>query len=298
MFVEGETDSTLVVKDPSGRWYCNDDFSDAAGYNPGVVFSDPVDGFYSVWVGTYSEESLGGTVSLMVTELAPPWDESGVSPAPGGDGTELVASGTGFLVSRTGHVLTNHHVIEGCTRLTFQIRGDLAVETDLLASNQMTDLALLKTSLAPADFARFRGGASVRLGDEIVVYGFPLLGDLSSQGNLTYGIVSALSGINDDLSRLQMTAQIQPGNSGGPVMDRAGQIVGVVVETANNEYFERERSASTQNVNFAIRDSLARSFLETNNVGYELAPSDAGPLAIADVAERARQFTGIILCYR
>jgi hypothetical protein len=95
-----------------------------------------------------------------------------------------------------------------------------------------------------------------------------------------------------------MTAQIQPGNSGGPVMDRAGQIIGVVVETANDEYFRRERGAVAQNVNFAIRDSLARSFLDTNNVHYAVAPGKGPDMSIADIAEGAQKFTGTILCYR
>jgi S1-C subfamily serine protease len=298
LFVEGTEDSTLVVEDPNGRWYCNDDFSSDSGHNPGVVLDDPVDGFYRIWVGTYAEGDLGQAMNLIVTERGTPWSGTSGSSAGGGDGTDLVASGTGFLVSETGHVLTNHHVIDECTRMTFQVRGDVAVDASLLASNEATDLALLKTSLTVPETAQFRGNATVRLGDEVVVYGFPLLGDLSSQGNLTNGIISALSGLNDDLSRMQMTAQIQPGNSGGPVLDRAGQIVGVVVETANDEYFRRERGTVAQNVNFAIRDSLARSFLDTNNVAYEVATQAGGSLAIADIAEHAQKFTGIILCYR
>jgi hypothetical protein len=81
-------------------------------------------------------------------------------------------------------------------------------------------------------------------------------------------------------------------------MDRGGEIVGVVVETANDEYFRRERGAVAQNVNFAIRDSLARSFLDTNNVRYGVAPGNAPQLSVADIAERAQSFTGTILCYQ
>jgi S1-C subfamily serine protease len=132
----------------------------------------------------------------------------------------------------------------------------------------------------------------------VVVYGFPLLGDLSSQGNLTYGIVSALSGLEDDLSRLQMTAQIQPGNSGGPVLNRFGEIVGVVVETANEEFFRQQRGTDTQNLNFAIRDSMAVSFLETNNVNYAVGGGQGSQMAIADIAEAAQEFTGLIMCYQ
>jgi S1-C subfamily serine protease len=302
MFAQGDEDSTLIVEDPNGRWYCNDDYSSATGHDPGVVLDAPVDGYYRIWVGTYEATEPDQTVNLIVTErgddaLGAAVVAPGGGPPPG-DGTQLVASGTGFLVSGTGHVLTNDHVIHECNRQTFQLRGELAVEAELLATNETTDLALLKTTLTVAAPAQFRGGNGVRLGDEVVVYGFPLLGDLSSQGNLTNGIVSALSGLDDDLSRMQMTAQIQPGNSGGPVMDRGGEIVGVVVETANDEYFRRERGAVAQNVNFAIRDSLARSFLDTNNVRYGVAPGNAAQLSVADIAERAQSFTGTILCYQ
>ena len=134
-------------------------------------------------------------------------------------------------------------------------------------------------------------------GEEVVVYGFPLLGDLSSQGNLTVGIVSALSGLDDDLSRMQLSAQIQPGNSGGPVMDRQGNIIGVIVETANDEYFLEKSGAVPQNVNFAIRDALARSFLDTNNVPYVVSDG-AETMAIVDIADQAQDFTGVILCYQ
>jgi hypothetical protein len=81
-------------------------------------------------------------------------------------------------------------------------------------------------------------------------------------------------------------------------MDRTGQIIGVVVETANDEYFRRERGAVAQNVNFAIRDSLARSFLDTNNVHYAVAAGTGAQMSIADIADGAQKFTGTILCYR
>lgn len=303
-FSAGEVDTTLVINDPSGNWYCNDDFDSATGRGAGLVFGEPGDGVYDIWVGTYSQSDSGADVELVITEMgSPPWAVSAIPDGGEGSATSgntepvLYSSGTGFVVSRNGHVLTNNHVVEGCRMLTFQVRGDLAVAANVLAVNAATDLALLKTSLA-GEPAVFRGARNVRLGDEVVVYGFPLLGDLSSQGNLTNGIVSALSGLGDDLSRLQMTAPIQPGNSGGPVMNRAGHIVGVVVETANDEYFREQRGTAVQNLNFAIQDALARSFLDTNNVEYEIGTQADQTLAIADIAEQARHFTGQILCYQ
>lgn len=123
-------------------------------------------------------------------------------------------------------------------------------------------------------------------------------GSLSLQGNLTNGIVSALSGFGDDLSQFQITAPIQPGNSGGPVMNRAGHIVGVVVASANDEFFREQRGTAVQNLNFAIQDALGRAFLDTHNVDYLTAEQPGETLAIADIAEQARHFTGQILCYQ
>lgn len=302
-FVVGGLDNTLVINDPAGNWVCNDDFDSSSEGGAGVVFDNPQAGTYDIWVGAYSESEVGVQTLLYITELGSPWETGSGTTPPDANVPEsnsepaLAASGTGFLVSSNGHVLTNNHVIEGCTRLTFQIRGDVAVEATALAVNSTTDLALLKTDLTSTP-AVFRGANNLRLGDELVVYGFPLLGDLSSQGNLTNGIVSALSGLNDDLSRLQMTAPIQPGNSGGPVMNRAGNIVGVVVETASDEYFREQRGTAIQNLNFAIHDAMARAFLDTNNVRYETASGADQTLSIADIGEQARSYTGQILCYQ
>ncbi len=297
-YVVSNSDTTLVINSPSGQWHCNDDFEDAGGTNPGIIFANPENGIYDIWIGTYEENSFE-EAELVITEIGPPWEETSYTAPESNAATEpaLVSSGTGFLVSRNGHVLTNHHVIEGCAEINFQLRGQVPQQATLISSNSNTDLALLQTPLISAP-AVFRASSRLRLGDEVIVYGFPLLGDLSSQGNLTNGIVSALSGLDDDLSRLQMTAQIQPGNSGGPVMNRSGEIVGVVVETANQDFFREQRGTDTQNLNFAIRDSLAISFLETNNVDYQMGSGEPESLSIADIAETAQEFTGLIRCFR
>ena len=216
-------------------------------------------------------------------------------PAP--RGTRLVSSGTGFFVSAAGHVLTNNHVIEGCNRTTIRIMGEAAVDAVVVSANSDVDLALLIAPVQPRARASFRAERSVRQGEEVVVFGFPLHGELSSQGNLTDGLVTALSGFFDDLRVMQVSAPVQPGNSGGPVMDRGGNIVGVIVSGADTQVFMAEGRDLPQNVNFAIRASLARSFLDTNNVDYDLARSDRA-LSVADIGEQAQDFTVLILCYQ
>ena len=134
------------------------------------------------------------------------------------------------------------------------------------------------------------------MGAELFVYGFPLTDDLSAQGNFTNGIVSAGSGLNDDMTQFQMTAPIQPGNSGGPVLNRNGNVIGVVVATANQDFFRQQRGTDTQNINFAIHGEVTKRFLEGNNIAYEEASSEPKSLQLSEVARRAQEYTGILIC--
>ena len=209
----------------------------------------------------------------------------------------LLATGTGFFVGRSGHVLTNHYVIEECSTTAIKLMGEPTVAAVVVSTNEANDLALLKADFRPDAVAAFRGGSSVRQGEEVVAYGFPHYGQFSSQGNLTDGLITALSGFQDDLRFLQISAPVQAGNSGGPLMDRSGNIVGVVVAKADALLIAEESGGDLiQNVNFAIRGSLAQSFLDTNNVDYDIDDS-TDPLAIADIGERAQDFTALILCF-
>jgi hypothetical protein len=171
--------------------------------------------------------------------------------------------------------------------------GEPPVEAALITTHAAADLTLLKVERTPGDWARFRTGSPVRQGDEIVVYGFPLTDVLSNQGNLTSGLVTALSGGPNDLNHIQLSAEIGAGNSGGPVMDRSGRIVGVIVATLDPDGGE----FAPQNVNFAIRDSAVRTFLDIQAIRYETGDTES-EMSIADIGERARRFTGIIECYQ
>jgi S1-C subfamily serine protease len=137
----------------------------------------------------------------------------------------------------------------------------------------------------------------VRVGQFVMVAGYPLRGLLSSGINATTGNVSALAGPGDDTRLLQITAPVQPGNSGGPVLDQSGNVIGVVVSQLDSLEIARATGGIPQNVNFAIKGTVVRTFLEAKGVEFTTSPSTTR-LDPAAVAERAAKSTILVECWK
>ena len=216
------------------------------------------------------------------------------APEPAHPPLERNSTGSGFRVSGQGHVLTNAHVVRGCTEVRIPPGGVVEV----MAQEGSSDLALLR---APAGTiragAKFRQGRGIRPGASVVVVGYPLRGLLASEANVSTGAVSALAGPGDDRRLIQITAPVQPGNSGGPVLDAAGNVVGVVVAKLDAIRIARSTGDIPQNVNFAISAGAARAFLDAEGVPYETAPSD-NAMEPVEVASMARKFTVLVECWK
>ncbi|MGE5512075.1 MAG: trypsin-like peptidase domain-containing protein [Bacteroidota bacterium] len=202
-------------------------------------------------------------------------------------------TGTGFFVSNTGHILTNAHVVERCSKIEVKRTGDVHTTADVVARDEINDLALLKTSLQGQAPPPFRAG--VKVGETVATYGFPLSGLLATTGNFTIGNISATAGLLDDTRMLQVSSPVQPGNSGGPLLDEAGNVVGVVVGKLNAIALASVTKDVAQNVNFAIKASIAINFLEANGMSPETNVKTS-PLPSADLAHLARSFTVAIEC--
>jgi uncharacterized protein len=117
-------------------------------------------------------------------------------------------SGTGFAIANGTLVITNNHVISGCTEVTSPGIGLVKI----IKTDSRADIAILKPLQAIEKGLDFRSGHQAQLGEEIIVIGFPLRGVLSSPPTVTTGIVSSLAGMRDDRTRMQISAPIQPGN--------------------------------------------------------------------------------------
>jgi len=219
---------------------------------------------------------------------------SAAPPKAGKNSGRVVGNGTGFFVSSQGHILTNNHVVEKCQGISIEQAGQPTIRGSIVAKDKANDLAVLGTGAKPPAVAALRSG--LRVGENIAVYGFPLGTSLAVAGNFTVGYVSALAGLGDDTSKIQISAPIQPGNSGGPVLDHFGNAVAVVVSTATAAIMASASGVAPQNINFAIKAGVAKGFLEANGIDADGAAQTKQIYEFADLAERAKLSTVKILC--
>lgn len=219
---------------------------------------------------------------------ARPGNDAGKPTKPG-----RVSSGSGFYVTAEGYLVTNHHVVDRCTRLA---RGD-GTPLELVAVDEQNDLALLKGPPV-ADAAKLRIAPDAMQGEAVLTYGYPLQGVLSSSGQLGAGMVSALAGLRDRPGHLQIDVPVQPGNSGGPLLDRRGLVIGVVVAKLNALRIAQMTGDIPQNINFAVKLEPLKALLDANQVRYTGGSAHAATVDNEDIARQARSFTTPVFCMR
>ncbi|MBW7964801.1 S1C family serine protease [Bradyrhizobium sp. BR 10261] len=223
-------------------------------------------------------------------------DKQGAPPASKPGKGAKSGFGTGFVVSAAGHIVTNNHVIEGCSELKGNLTGEAAMVLRVVSADANNDLALLQAPSTATfkEFARIRD-RSIRSGDSVVAIGFPFHGLLTSDFTVTTGIVSSLSGMRNDSRFLQISAPVQPGNSGGPLFDTTGQLVGVVTGKLDGLRVAAATGSIPENINFAIKTGALRDFLDNSVVPYQTA-EPRGELKTPEIAGNARAYTMLISC--
>ena len=201
------------------------------------------------------------------------------------------SAGTGFFVTTDGAVITNAHVVEDCAAIYVTTGQGATAVAKIAARDVRNDLALLRTGVVAKKVAAFR--TTVRLGEAVEAFGYPLTNVLAKSGNFTLGNVSALVGIGEDSRYLQFSAPVQPGNSGGPLLDQSGNLVGVVSAKLNAlKLMLANNGDIPQNVNFAIRASIVTSFMDANGVSY----ATGGAIQPMQPADQAKGMSAFIEC--
>lgn len=207
------------------------------------------------------------------------------------------SAGTGMMVSNGGHVLTNFHVVRGCKKIAVTRLGELEAEAQVLKTDKKNDLAVLKigSNVPDQNIAHFRVGRRLKAGESIAVYGFPLPGTLSVSGNIVSGHITSLAGLGDDARFVQISSPIQPGNSGGPLIDSSGQIIGVVTAKLDELKFAGATGSMPQNVNFAIKSNIALNFMDAHSIPYKTSSSEE-EYTLTKLVEEAKKYTVHVKC--
>ena len=215
------------------------------------------------------------------------------TPSPQTADTYNAASGTGFYVSDAGHIITNHHVIDGCKDIKVHSKGEV-LTTLKIADDRQNDLALLKVSHKPSHVFPLSGDSPYPLQD-IVVAGFPFGDRVSSSLKFTKGIVSSLSGIGNNYSEIQIDAALQPGNSGGPIIDEYGNIIAVAVAKLDMKKILKDYGVIPENTNFGIKTSAVRNLLQGNAVSTK--PPNTEILSKKELSRTATDGTVFLSCW-
>jgi S1-C subfamily serine protease len=225
--------------------------------------------------------------TLQACRVAPARTATGApsARAPGGE-----SQGSGIALGE-GLFLTNFHVIDNCRSIRI---GKDAVPAEHVASDPGLDLALLRSNMPTLYRAVIRNRTGVDLGENLVVAGYPL-GQILGSLNVTTGTVSAQSGPAGSTQLFQITAPVQPGNSGGPVVDDKGLLMGVVVSRMSDDYAYQHSGALPQNINFAIQPDRVRAFLDRHDVRYESSSANA-TVSTQGIAAQAQHYTVPISC--
>ena len=169
------------------------------------------------------------------------------------------SSGTGFGISTNGIIVTNYHVIDNATSI--KVRGvnsnfNKTYRAKILVSDKNNDLALIQidddnfTSLAPIPFTIKTSLTGV--GENIFVLGYPLRATMGDEIKLTNGIISSKSGFQGDVNSYQISAPVQSGNSGGPLFDNQGNLIGII----------NAKHVGAENASYAIKASYLTNLID------------------------------------
>lgn len=213
-------------------------------------------------------------------------------------GLRLAGLGTGFVVSAKGDLLTNNHVIAGCKSVSAAPPEETPVRGKVVAADPVHDLALIAAPLAGRTVAAFRPREDLASASDVAVVGYPLLGMVAIRPIFVQGIVMA--GVAPpSRDRYLINVDVRRGNSGGPVVDRTGEVVGIVVAEANTPEIYRKTGLVVRDVGVAIRPSVAIAFLRKNGVEPVIAePDSRATLDDGALFRATRRMVAQISCWR
>jgi S1-C subfamily serine protease len=169
------------------------------------------------------------------------------------------SSGSGFFITSSGYIISNNHVIDGCRKVTLTHNGQ-EMSANVIATDSKNDLAILKSNVRPNRFYKLSQD-DAKLLDDVIIAGYPLGKKVSAAIKTSKGSITSLAGYGDNYSNFQTDAALNQGNSGGPIISKSGNVVGVAVANYGKQ-------AGVESFNFGIKSSTVKTFIESNDIKY------------------------------
>lgn len=204
------------------------------------------------------------------------------------------SSGTGSIVSSSGHIVTAAHVISGATYIEVVTpSGTFSANTESV--DVANDIAILKIDTTCKDFVEVLHSRDVRLGQSVSTIGFPNIGIQGHSPKVTQGVISSDNGARNDIRMWQISAPIQPGNSGGPLLDESGNLIGVVVASLSLKVIEAT-GAVPQNVNYAVKSAYLEPLLNSHKLTIKQNKENVSQ-KFEDLVESTKKSIVLVLIY-
>jgi len=206
------------------------------------------------------------------------------------------ATGTGFFITEDGYLITNNHVVKDATKVRLVTSAGL-IDATVVKVDAANDLALLKAKgrFTPLPVASSR---AEHLGNSVATVGFPNIGLQGFSPKLAKGEIASLSGVQDDPRYFQISVPVQPGNSGGALVDEHGNVVGIVSAKLDASAALAASGALPENVNYAVKSSFLLSFLESvPEVSAKLKAPNTQDEKFEDVVKSAQHAAVLVLVY-
>lgn len=177
---------------------------------------------------------------------------------------KITRSGTAFIVRPDGLLVTAFHVVRGADAIVIACPGKEPISVEVETASSTTDLALLRArGITTPDYLSFSDPRLMSVGAKVFTVGYPAPDLLGKDAKFTEGVISSLSGPGGDASFLQTTVAAHGGNSGGPLVNEQGEVVGVVIATASAPGFLKMTGNLPQNVNWAVKGAYASAMFDT-----------------------------------
>ncbi|MEJ6706757.1 MAG: trypsin-like peptidase domain-containing protein [Porticoccus sp.] len=203
-----------------------------------------------------------------------------------------LATGTGFFISTDGYLLTNEHLIADAKELKVFV-GDISYDAHVVSLNRKDDIAILKIELETKPLSLKT--SEPLAGTEVSVLGFPNIGLQGNEIKATFGHVNAASGIQGDKRYLQFSAEIQPGNSGSPVIDEGGYVIGVATSTLNQEVAVAQTGTLAQGVNYALKANHAEKLITNTRLEILEQTNTTGSMSRVELIQQVKESVVLIV---